>query len=245
MPLVRTNLIGETAGPGFGAGVFTSSAFTPPSSSLLVVAGVVMESSGTTDPSADLTVSGGGWTYTSRVVIGSTSSYSMGVKIWTAPVSTGASMTLAFDTAARVAEFYAVSVVAYTIYDTGAPAGATGTFVDTATPDGAQSLTLSSAPASDSEVFAALAMDKENIGATPGAAFTEIHDMQVGGFFGGLETEVRTGSTSTTVDWVDAHTGAGGIFKCLGVAVEIKSGVPLEGPGNSSALDRMGLNLAY
>lgn len=221
MALARTDLLGQVSADNHGTGAFTTSAFTPPSSSLLVVAAYVMENIGTTDPSADMSVSGGGWTYTSRLVFGTAASWSIGLRIWTAPVSTGVSMTLALDCAARNIYCYAVSVVAYTGYDTGSPTGATGTVVDTTTPDGAQTITLSGAPATTSEVIAALGTDKESVGVTPGSGWTEVHDVQAG-VQGGIETQVRTGSASTSVAWVDSHTGTGTIFKCIGVALEIK-----------------------
>lgn len=222
MALTRTNQIGAISSSAHGTGAFTTSSFTPPDNSLLVVAAGGVENSGTTNPSNDLTISGGGLTFTRQTVIGHTTSWTMGLAIWTAPVTTGASMTLSVDCAARNMWWLSASAVAYTGYDTGAPIGATGTLVDVTTPDGAQSFTLSGAPATDSEVFASLLMDKEGLGTTPGAAFTEIHDLQVG-TEGGLETEIRTGSTSTTVDWVDCHTGTGNMFTLVGAAVEIKA----------------------
>jgi hypothetical protein len=233
--LTRVDLLNQTTGFAFGTGAFTTNAFTPPSNSLLVVVGVVMESGGSTDPVADLTVSGGGLTWTSRAQVGTATAWSMAMRIWTAPVTTGASMTLALDLAARDAAWYAVSAVAYTGYDTGIPTGGTGTFVDTATPDGAQTITLSSAPAATSEVVAGVAMDKETVGVTPGAGWTEIADLQLIDT-GGLETEARTGSTSTSVDWTDVHTGTGSIFKALGVALEIKAA-----PGGASTNAPAGL----
>jgi hypothetical protein len=156
------------------------------------------------------------------VSIGNSVSWTMGVKIWTAPVATGASMTLTLDAAARVSFHYSLVVVAYTGYDTGDPIGAIGTFLDEATPDGAQSLTLDAAPATTSEVLAMVGMDKESVGVTPGGGWSELYDVHAGSS-GGAQVQIRTGSTSTSVDWVDVHTGTGGIFKALGAAIEIKA----------------------
>ena len=221
MALARTDLLVQDIN-AVGTGPFGSNFLTPPDNSLLVVAVFVMENAGTTDPSGDLTLSGGGWTYTSRAVIGDPNSFSIGLRIFTAPVTTGASMTLTLDCGPRDVFMFAFSAVAYTGYDTISPVGATATGVDNSTPDGAFSVTLSGAPAASSEVFAALGMDKESLGTTPGAAFGEIHDTQ-NSINGGLETEARTGSTSTTVDWVDTHTGSGAIFKLVAAAIEIKA----------------------
>lgn len=245
MALTRTNQIGAVSAAPHGTGAFTTGSFTPPNNSLLVVIGGGMESSGTTDPSGDFTIAGGGWTFTSRAVIGMTTTWTIGIRIWTAPVATGASMTLAMDAAARNMQFLAISAVAYTDYDAGSPTGATATANFGAGPDGAKSMTLSGAPATTSEVFAGILMDKEFAGTTPGATYTEIHEVHVGNS-GGLQSEIRAGSSSTTVDWVDTHTGAGVIFSAVAAAVEIKQGGGgIEGPHNSNAIDRMGLNLAY
>jgi hypothetical protein len=131
-------------------------------------------------------------------------------------------MTLTVDAGARIAFHYSVVVVAYTGYDTGASVGATGTFLDESTPDGAQAITLSGAPATTSEVFAMVGLDKETVGTTPGSGWTELYDIHTGGS-GGAQAQIRTGSTSTSVDWVDVHTGTGAISKALGAAVEIKA----------------------
>ena len=134
-------------------------------------------------------------------------------------------MTLTIGSGGIDMQFYAVSVVAYTGYDTGSPIGATGSLLveDTGAPDGAQSFTLSGAPATTSEVVGAITLDKDAVGTTPGGDFTEIHDLQSGGS-GGIQSQIRTGSTSTTVAWVDTNTG-GNIFKLVATGVEIKEGV--------------------
>jgi hypothetical protein len=231
MALARSDLLGVSAGEVNTADAYVTASFTPPDDSLLVVAVEMMENSGTTDPTGDMTVAGGGWTYTPQVSIGGPASWSMGVKIWTAPVTTGASMTLTVDAGARIAFHYSVAVVAYTGYDTGSPVGATGTFLDESTPDGAQAITLSGAPFATSEVLAVVGFDKETVGCTPGSGWTELYDVHAGGS-GGAQIQIRTGSTSTSVDWDDVHTGTGSIFKALGAALEIKAagGAPPEGP---------------
>lgn len=224
MALARTDLLGQAFAedsPGTGAG--TSTAFTPPDNSLLVVAHMVMLDVTNTDPTPSMSISGGGWTYTSQVTATASGSYSIGLVIWTAPVTTGASMQLSLDCGALDVWVLCVSVVAYTGYDTGTPIGGTASGSDTSTPDGAQNITLSAAPTVDDEIFAASIADKESVGTTPGSGWTEVHDVHSGGS-GGLESEVETGVTSTSVDWVDVHTGTGGIFKWAGAAVVVKAG---------------------
>lgn len=235
MALARTDLLQQiTATSGnFGTGNFTTSSFTPPSNSLLVVAEAYVENSGsTTDPASALTISGGGWTYSSPASISSSpTSFPTTVKIWTAPVGTAASMTLTLGAGGRSASFYAVSVVAYTGYDTGTSTGAVasgqqnGGFSGPPTP---ASITLGAAPSSTSEVFAAVAMDKTVLGVTPGSSptvWTEVHDNMENTDWGGLETEIRSGNASTSVSWDDLRSGGGALFNFAAAAVEIRAAV--------------------
>jgi hypothetical protein len=226
--LARTNLLGMHSGGGnFGSGNFTTASFTPPNNSLLVVGGSCIENGGSTDPTTLFSVSGGSLTFTEQKV-SSTNVTSFGTftKVWTAPVSTGTSMTLAFTLGGRNVNEYSVSVVAYTGYNTGSPIGATATGAVNSgfsgPPDPA-SITLSGAPATDSEVFGWIGIDKSTVGVTPGAGFTEIDDLLIAGAFGGAESEVRTGSASTTVNWVDLRDAGGSLFNYAAVAIEIKA----------------------
>lgn len=232
MALARTDLLQQISGTSgnFGTGTFTSSSFTPPSSSLLVVGEGYMENaSTTTDPASSLTLSGGGWSWSSPVSITSApTSFPTVMKIWIAQVSTGASMTLALGAGGRQAGMYAVSVVAYTGYDTGTPTGATATgqqnggFAGPPTP---ASITLSAAPSSTSECYAAVAMDKSAAGATPGSSpttWTEVHDSMFNSDWGGLESEIRAGVASTSVSWDDLRSGGGALFNMAAAAVEIR-----------------------
>ncbi len=231
MALSRTSLLGQispTPTGNFGTGNFVTNAFTPPDNSLLVVGVSIIENNGTTtDPLSAITVSGGGWTYTGGPGVSvSPTSYPTATKIFTAAVGTGASMTLTIGTGGRAIGEYAVSVVAYTGYNTGAPTGATATGSQNggfSGPPSPFSITLSAAPASTNEVFAVAGMDKSAAGATPGTAgtWTEVDDL-TNTDWGGLESEVRTGSTSTTVDWADLRSGGGALFNVAAVAVEVK-----------------------
>jgi hypothetical protein len=231
--LARTDLLQQISGTAgnFGTGTFTSSSFTPPSSSLLVVGEAYTENaSTTTDPSSALTLSGGAWSWSSPVVIASApTSFPTVAKIWIAQVSTGASMTLALGAGGRQAGMYAVSVVAYTGYDTGTPTGAVasgqqnGGFSGPPTP---ASITLNAAPSTSSECFAIAAMDKSAAGATPGSSpttWTEVHDSMFNSDWGGLESEIRSGSTSTSVSWDDLRSGGGALFNFAAAAIEVRA----------------------
>ena len=71
-------------------GTTSSASFTPANSSLLVVCVNIDESPG---PNS-VTLSGGGWTYTQRVARGQSDATEGYAAIYTAPVTTGASMTI-------------------------------------------------------------------------------------------------------------------------------------------------------
>ena len=220
----RTNLLSDSTSEGHGSGSFVTDAFVPPDNSLLVVAVGVHVNGGSADPTGDMTISGGGWTYTPQESQGTTGeSFALGLKIYTAPVTTGASMSLTLDCGSIDILSYQVSVVAYTEYDTGDPVGGVGSDLDTTAPDGAETFDLDAAPAATSETFAALLIDKETIGTTPGTGWIDVHETQVG-TSAGLHTQVREpGSTSPTVDWVDVHTGGSNSYKSVVAAIEIKA----------------------
>jgi hypothetical protein len=187
--LSRTTVGLFDSGSNFGTGPFTTSSFTPPDDSLLVVAVAAMEEAGTTDPSADLTLSGGGWTWTPEDDAFDIGAWSMAVKIFTAEVTTGASMTLTADCGARDIYRHRISAVAYTGYDTTNPVGATG-HLDSGPSDGAVTFELGAPPADDSEVFAAFGIDT-GTGVTPGTDWTEVHDTGVDADGTGIQTQVR------------------------------------------------------
>lgn len=228
MALTRTALLGaHSGGANFGAGNYVSSSFTPPSASLLVVGVSCIENGGSTDPTTLLSVAGGSLTFTEQIAASTNvTSFGTFTKIFTAPVSTGASMTLTINLGGRNVNEYSVSVVAYTGYNTGSAVGATATGTKnsgfTGPPDPA-SITLTGAPATDSEVFAWIGVDKSTLGTTPGVGWTEVDDLYIASAFGGAESEVRTASTSTTVSWVDLRDAGGSLFNYAAVAIEVKA----------------------
>jgi hypothetical protein len=247
MALVRTARIGAQSSTGIGTGSVTTASFTPSNNCLLVA--VVSSSSSTTISAANLTIADslGTLTWTSQLAVTHTLN-TEAIRFWTAPVASGASMTVTFDAGTDSTDQYTFVIVDYTGYNTVTPVGATGsknTGTDN-TYDGAYSFTLSGAPATTSEVFAGFHHDDNAaVSCTPGAAFTEINDIDTSGH-SGLEVQIRTGSTSTTVDWVDVDTaGTTNIFRGMGAAIEIQAGAataagvppsPLVGPGATGPL---------
>jgi len=131
-------------------------------------------------------------------------------------------MTVTLDCGARNIYFYFVHVVAYTGSNTSTPTGATATDSATVT-NGAESLTLSAAPASDSEVIAARLLEASGAGtvlAAEGSGWTEVYDSSADDEYG-LESQIRTGSTSTDVPWVDIQNGTATIARGVALALEI------------------------
>jgi len=234
-----THQISNTSG-NFGTGSFVTSSFTPPDNSLIAVA--VMLISGSQDPLAAMTISGGGLTWTSRKeqAAGFSGGTENAIIIYTAPVTTGASMTITVDCGAQSISHYIVSAVAYTGYDVASPVGATGSLGKNsfAGPPTPESFALSGTPASSSEIFAGANKDADNAGTTPGAAFTELADLFNTTWTGGGQTQVRpAGSTSTTVDWVDIRPAGGGLFSLATAAIEIKAAPGGGGPDPSGTGD--------
>lgn len=221
-----TAKIGSSSATSYGSGAYTTASFTPSNSSLLVVAvSLGFDDAGPDTYDFNPTISdSAGLTWTQRVSIASeTGGWDRGTRVWTAPVTTGASMTVSIDHGSVSVYAYAVSVVEFTGHDTTTPTGATASDAALAT-NGADSITLSGSPASDSVVMAYLhqEMNSGAGGAQEGTDFTELQDFGTsGGIY--LETQYRTGSTSPTVGWQDTMTGAGSIFSIDAVALEIKA----------------------
>lgn len=203
--------------------------FTPSNSSLLVA--IFVGAWDTSDPAGITTISGGGWTWTQRkeqVSSGLFSSWLL-ISIWTAPVTTGASMAITFgnlNPGGRT--FYGATchVFDYVGYNTGSPTGATAG--DQNLGDAAANITLSGAPASTSEVLAASAFttsDGSARGATEGSGWTEIYDQGAAGVNAAMQTQYRGSSTSTDVAFANMNTGAAASFGTMSIAaaIEIKA----------------------
>jgi hypothetical protein len=229
MALARTF---RTSAFGGGSGSITSPSFTPSNGSLLVVMGCLQVQSSPGWPFTNMTITdSAGLTWTARTGWQPSTpefgEFWLNVRIWTAPVTTGVSMTVTVGTSAGNINSRFVAIIDYTDYDTGSPTGATAAadLVD----DGAASLTLSGAPATTSEIFAALvhgyAAASGTAGATAGAGYTEIVEMDDGSpnWNGHMELMARDpGSTSTTFSWTDVQSGTGDMYDTIGVALEIK-----------------------
>lgn len=217
--LTRTQEIASTSGSNFGTGAYTSAAFIPENNSLLVAVGCAISDAdggmeGTTLTITDNT-GGGPLGWTSRAATTTSPAWSYGCRIWSVSITTGVSMTVSLDAGATDVEFYRLEIFSYTTDVGGATvtAGANAIGSD-ADGDGAASITLSGAPASSSHVIGVCLTGLGGASGTitSGSGFTQINEAVMTSW-AVSETETRTGSTSTTVDWVDVlatGTGFGG-----------------------------------
>lgn len=233
MALTRTAQLGSISpavGGNFGTGTYTSGSFTPPSSSLLVVCVGFAENAGGTNPATDfaITDSQGGHTWTQLFRLNTTGGFATALCVFYTTISSGVSMTVSFTCNSRNIAWWAPSIIAWTGYDTGTPIGATISQIvnnfGSASPT-PWSITLSGAPATTSDVIGAVAADRDSAGAQEGTTFTEIHDASnpTASIGGGIETEVRSGSTSTTVDWQGIRPNGGNLFNFIVVGFEVRA----------------------
>ncbi len=235
--LARTTYALSESGVPHGTGSFTTAAFTPPDNSIVVVIITAMEQVPSADPSASQTISDSvGLTWTSQLAIGNAAG-GVGLRMWTAPVTTGASMTITADCGASDIQQYTVHRYAYTGYNIGSPTGATASNGD-AGADGALTITLSASPATDSEVIGVLSQEMAGSGAgyavTVGTGWTEIYEATVDTDFVHAQSQVRTGSTSTSVTWDDIAAGGINASHTVAAALEIKAAAVGGGAAPSS-----------
>lgn len=175
-------------------------------------------------------MSGGGLTWTKRAFVSHNNvgfSWGACVVIFTAPVTTGASMTVTASCTGGGASLHCnLHVFDATGYDTSTPVD-TITASNTAFANGAMSMSLSSAPPSTGLVIAARAVVPAGTDlnpATPGASYTELYDTNSEAGYGGLQSEYRTGSTSTTVDWVTVGSDTGAAAAAYAIVIREGSG---------------------
>lgn len=247
MPLARTIRLQQTSSISHGTGNITSTAFTPSDNSLLLLVAFYIAEADGTGEGTDLSVvsNTGGLTFTSQAVTTTSPGWRYGIRAWTAPVTTGASMTVTVGTGGINVHRYRLVAVDYTGYNTGSPVGATAVGSD-ADGDGAASITLSGTPASTSEIFAG-ALTAFN-GATAisidnGSGWTEQDDVGETSW-AAFQTQYRTGYTGTSVDWADMANGMTGAESgSVMLAVEIREAAGGGGGPTGAQLSRMLLGI--
>src|SRR6266853_323570 len=222
MALVRTNVSTTVKAPGTATSVTTAS-FTPADNSLVVVFAGLQSSNN----SLAASISGGSLTWTKQAQAGvDVSNFGHFSILWTAPVTTGASMTVTVGNMPSdgTAEGI-VHVFYYTGYNTSTPVG--GTASATAAFNSAVNLTLSSAPATTSEVIAG-ASDDTGSGAaniTTGTGWTQqTHVSDTANT--DSQTQTRTSSTSTNVLWNSNAAGTNGCAVAIEIVVATAAGNP-------------------
>jgi len=202
----RTQRFAGTSGSSFGTGPYTSSSYTPAAGSLQVAVVMAIETanSGLRGTSITLSDTGNGLTWTPIARTTASPAWSYGVAIFAATVGgSPAAMTVSADAGAASVEHYRMEIFEYTS-DVGSCITAASAIGSDADGDGAASITLSAAPALASHVLGACftGLGGGTGTVTPGAGFTEINDSTVAGW-SIHQTQTRTGSTSTAVEWVD------------------------------------------
>lgn len=227
MALSRTDFGPYAATPPQGTGAFVTGSFTPPDNSLLVVISLFSNESDA-DGDTGYVLTGGSLTWTKRDSLNFSFSTNncYNVQLWTAPVTTGASMTLTLTHTGIQSYSGYIFPYAYEGYDTGSPVGGTDVANATGT---TQTLTLSSAPATDSEVIGGIVViaangDASDTTITAGSGFTLIGSPQVGtNAFAKAQTEFRTGSTSDQVTFGTTSSAGGAFQNRVFGALEIKA----------------------
>jgi len=219
MPLSRTN-VGSTNTPGqIATGSLTTASFTPANNSLLIIVAHFQSSLATFTPTITDNL-GSHLTYTKQVQVGPDSLNKHFSVLYTAPVTTGALMTVTVGGGPSDGTFEGViHVYTYTGYNTSAPVGGTAV-LNNALFGSAVNLTLSSAPATTSEVLGC-AQDDTGGGAANINVGTGWTTQLTGSDTANIFTldETRTSSTSTNVLW-NANTTPGG-NQGVALAVEI------------------------
>lgn len=226
----------------------TTAAFTPPDSCILVAHCGVVNGAGVSDVRTGMTLSGGGLTWTKRAGPnpGLVGTYTSCHEVWTAPVVTGASMTITYSHAGNVGSDRSRATIQVHSFISGTTAPEIGT-PNTASGahdqgDAGVTITLGSAPASSSIVSASRYYSSNGFdpNATPGTGWTELADTTYNGY-GALQSQYRGSSTSTSVVWNDVSTLAETAWNSSAMAIEVKEaagganphyvfGHPLNGP---------------
>jgi len=220
----RTNRLQATSATSFGTGAYTPASFTPSNNSLLYVVAFFIANTDDASEGTSLTITdSAGLTWTSRAASTTSPGWSYGVRVWTAPVTTGVSMTVSIDCGTTDVYCYRVEVYDFTNYDTVTPVQGAVVGSD-ADGDGAHSLTLGATPATDSILMAHVATGygSGTGSVTPNANWTELFDTDIVSWLV-CQSQNRTGTTSTSVDWDDVLATGASPFGSSSVALEIRN----------------------
>lgn len=207
---------------------YVSSTFTPSNNSLLVA--ILMAEASTAAISTDAwSGAGGGLTWTRRRHTSNGGAFSCALEFFTAPVTTGASMTVTLSHAATGGDFWGcLQVVEYTGHNVSSPIGAVAVGAHDLL-QGAVAISLDTGPSTTSTVIAARGFAVDGGGsttATPGIEWSEIYDTSIAAAMG-LQCQDRSGSTSNAVNWDDVDTSGDTSHFSAAAAIEIVAAGPI------------------
>ena len=231
MSLSLTGLQNYQAQDTSGVISFTTGAFTPADDSILVVHCGVVNGAGGADVRSGMVLSGGGLTWTRQAgpTGGTVSGYTAAQEIWTAKVTTGASMQLTYSHSGNVGSDRAWGMIQVheITSDSASPEIGTPNVIVGAHDQGdaAASLTLPSAPAASSIVSAARHYNSNggDGAATEGSGWTEVYDQTAStNGYGSMQSQYRGGSTSTSVDWANLMVPGETAWKSSAMAIEVR-----------------------
>jgi hypothetical protein len=208
---LSVSLVASVAGSG------VTGSFTPANNSLLIAFGLIGDN-------GTASISGGSLAWTQQKLAASTGGFTAQAVCWTAPVTTGVSMTVGVSSTGGGKQNCAVYQA--TGHDTTTPIGVTGSsVVNAGGSTNALSYSLSGAPASSSYVLSGFSTQTNNdvaTGCSAGAGFTldTPSNFETASWTAGVEHV--TGTTSTTVSWTDVAIGDSA-YTLGAVAVEVRA----------------------
>ena len=231
MALSLTGLMNYQAQDTTGTVLFTTGSFTPADNSILVAHVGVVNGVGGADVQSGMSLSGGGLTWTRQAgpTGGTVAGYTAAQEIWTAPVTTGASMSITYQHAGNVGSDRAwgmIQVHEITSDSTSPEIGTPNVIVGAHDQgDAAATITLPSSPSSSSIVSAARYYNSNaNDGAaTPGTGWTEVYDQTAStNGYGSFQSQYRGSSTDADVTWNNLMVPAETAWKSSTMAIEVR-----------------------
>lgn len=231
MAITYASLIDSLSTSNFGTGAAATAAFTPTAGRRLVAVVGGQENNGTTDPSADFTISDSqNLTWTKIGDVGNPGNWSHGMVGWISTGAAAASTTVTFDCAARNVWRYF-----YAIIEVSGASGFINGYIENsaATSDGAYTVTLPATPSPDDLTVFARLLDSATSGLTMGAGWTIVGNQGDSSGGGAMAVAVRPSSTSTSVSIVDASTVTASPGKSSDFAWIITATVPRVLPGTT------------
>lgn len=226
MALDRTNLGQILYSEGTAQTSGTSSSFVTLNNSLLVIVLIGQRHTGSPDVSAfGLSGNSAGLTFTSRAHTSRASGWGQMVRVLTAPVTTGESMTVSWASGGGNGLANALAYAfCYTGHDVASPIGLTLADNSTAPSDGAWSPSLGGTPDADSEVLAAITgvLNSGAAGIDHGSEWTELADGYRSDYMA-WQLQAKTNVGASVVAWADVANPANYFLNPVAVAIEIKA----------------------